>query len=386
MRRFGGFAAVFILALSNFAWGQFSTSARQAVVYDFETWQLLYTKNADQPMTPSSMTKIMTAYIIFEAIENNEITLEQRFRITRNAFRREGSTMWLRLDTRVPVDDLLNGLIVQSGNDASVALAEGLEGSVSAFVKRMNETALRLGMRNTRFVNPSGLNPDDPNDPMNQTTANDIAVLSRAMIDQFPQYYTYFSTPEFEFAGINQTNRNLLLGGPFGVDGIKTGYTAAGGYGQAVSAIDQQTGRRIVVVFNGTESKAARKREAERLIEFGLENFSNHQIFDVNQIVGYAPVWLGTDQLMPLVVKRRVRRTLRVNAINNMQGTMILYQSPLNAPVAEGQELGRLLYFSLGMSGESAPFEETIYAGKNIDKLGPLDAALEGVYHYFLSN
>ena len=170
------------------------------------------------------------------------------------------------------------------------------------------------------------------------------------------------------------------------MDGIKTGYTQAGGYGQATSAVDPETGRRIIAVFNGTDSKAARRREAERLVEFGLENFSNHNLFQVGQVVGYAPVWLGGEDRIPLIVQRNVRRTLRRDAIHNMRGTLLLYQSPIQAPIQEGDVVGKLLYFSLGMSGETAPFEEVVYAGRSVDALGQVDAAVEGVRYYLLDS
>ena len=373
-------AILLLLGGSTTALAQFSTSADQAVVYDYETWQILYTKNADQPMAPSSMTKIMTAYIVFQALAAGEVDLEDRLRVSQRAFNPIGSRMWLGLDTTVSVDRLLNGLIVQSGNDAAVVLAEGIGGTVENFVARMNAAAGSLGLTSTTFMNPSGLN-----EPGHTSTARDMALLSRALIEDFPQYYPYFSRTEYTYADIRQLNRNLLLGGRLGVDGIKTGFTSAGGYGQATSAVDPETGRRIIVVFNGTESKAARKREAERLVEFGLESFSNHELFQVGQVVGHAPVWLGEEEAVPLVVQRLVRRTLRRDAINNMRGTLVLYQSPLEAPIVEGQEVGRLLYFSLGMSGETEPFEETVFAGASVGGLSRVEAAVEGVRHYLLS-
>ena len=373
------FSLVVVLGLSLGAQAQFNTEAGQAVVYDYETWQILYTKNADQPMAPSSMTKIMTAYVVFDALEKGEVTLGQRLRVSERAYRPEGSRMWLGLDTRVSVDSLLKGLIVQSGNDAAVVLAEGVSGSVGGFVERMNSVAQALGMTGTHFMNPSGLNQEG-----HYSTANDIARLSRALIADFPHYYPYFSIGNYSYAGIAQTNRNLLLGGRLGVDGIKTGYTQAGKYGQATSALDPSTGRRVIVVFNGVPSIAIRKREAERLVEFGLDAFTNHDLLAVGQVIGYAPVWLGEEAQIPLVVHRTIRRTLRRDAIHNMQGTLVLYQSPLNAPIEAGQEVGRLLYFSLGMSGETAPFEEPVYAGKGVTALSRVEAAIEGVRRYLL--
>lgn len=329
------------------------------------------------------MTKMMTAYVIFDALSAGEIDIEQRMRVSQRAYDPIGSRMWLGLDTTVSVDRLLNGLIVQSGNDAAIVLAEGLSGSVETFVARMNATAQALGMSNTSFMNPSGLSEEG-----HFSTARDMAILSRALILNHPQFYTYFSRTEYTYADIRQLNRNLLLGEGLGeglgVDGIKTGYTSAGGYGQATSAVDPETGRRIIAVFNGTDSKAARKREAERLVEFGLGSFSNHDLFRAGQVVGHAPVWLGEQARIPLVVQRNIRRTLRRDAIHNMRATLVLYQSPLEAPITEGQEVGKLLYFSLGMSGDTAPFEETVYAGESVEALSQVDAALQGVQYYLL--
>ena len=373
------FFGLLVLACVQNSQAQFSTSATQAVVYDFETWQLLYTKNAHQPMAPSSMSKIMTAYLVFESLAAGKLDLEDRLKVSERAFRPIGSRMWLGLDTRVSVDHLLNGLIVQSGNDAAIVLAEGVAGSVEKFVERMNTTAARLGMDTTHFMNPSGLHQNG-----HISTAHDIAVLSRALIQDFPEFYDYFSRTEYTYSNIRQVNRNLLLGGILGVDGIKTGYTKAGGYGQATSALDPETGRRVIVVFNGTESKAARKREAEKLVDFGLSQFSNHELFYDGQVVAYAPVWLGAQEQIPLVTGRSVRRTLRKDAIHNMRGTLVLYQSPLEAPIKAQQEVGKLLYFSFGMSDQTAPFEETVYAGQDVLALGRLESAMQGMRYYLL--
>ena len=367
-----------LLFWASLAEAQFQTSAKQAVVYDFETWQLLYAVRPDQRMSPSSMTKIMTAYVVFDELKANpDFTLERRLRISENAFDLIGSRMWLGLDTTVSVDRLLNGLIVQSGNDAAVALAEGVSGSVEAFVARMNAKAAELGMSDTAFTNPSGLSGEG-----HYSTARDIALLSRALVTNHPEFYNYFSRREYTYAGIRQVNRNLLLGSGLGVDGIKTGYTAAGGYGQATSAVDPDTGRRLIVVFNGTASKAERKREAEKLVDYGLSSFSNHLIFRKDQVVGFAPVWLGEQERIPLIVRRNVLRTLRTNAINNMQGHLLLFQSPIPAPVQAGQQVGKIVYFSLGMNGETAPFEEAVYAAQGVEALGQVESAIKGIRFY----
>ena len=344
-----------------------NTAAPQAVVYDYELWNVLFEKNADTRMTPSSMTKILTAYLVFEDLSNGSLNLSQRFRVSSNAYQREGSTMWLGLDTYPTVDQLLNGLVVQSGNDAAVVLAEGISGSVAAFAARMNATAERLGMHNSNFVNPSGL-PDENH----YSTARDIALLSAAIIRDFPDYYAIFSRRSYTYNGLTQNNRNLLLGRE-GVDGIKTGRTQAGGFGLALSASDAE--RRIIVVVNGLSGVEEREREGRRLLDWGLTTFSNHALFSANQVLGYADVWLGERAQVPLVLEHPFRLTLRRGLADTLEARVV-YLSPIEAPIVQGQEIGQLLLTSNRSElNERVP----LVAGHDVPRLSPMSAILESL-------
>ena len=344
-----------------------NTAAPQAVVYDYELWNVLFEKNADTRMAPSSMTKILTAYLVFEDLANGSLELSQRFRVSSNAYQREGSTMWLGLDTYPTVDQLLNGLVVQSGNDAAVVLAEGISGSVAAFAARMNATAERLGMHNSNFVNPSGL-PDENH----YSTARDIALLSAAIIRDFPDYYAIFSRRSYTYNGLTQNNRNLLLGRE-GVDGIKTGRTQAGGFGLALSANDAE--RRIIVVVNGLSGVEEREREGRRLLDWGLTTFSNHALFSANQVLGYADVWLGERAQVPLVLEHPFRLTLRRGLADTLEARVV-YLSPIEAPIVQGQEIGQLLLTSNRSElNERVP----LVAGHDVPRLSPMSAILESL-------
>lgn len=344
-----------------------NTAAPQAVVYDYELWNVLFEKNADTRMAPSSMTKILTAYLVFEDLSNGSLNLSQRFRVSSNAYQREGSTMWLGLDTYPTVDQLLNGLVVQSGNDAAVVLAEGISGSVAAFAARMNATAKRLGMLNSNFVNPSGL-PDENH----YSTARDIALLSAAIIRDFPDYYAIFSRRSYTYNGLTQNNRNLLLGRE-GVDGIKTGRTQAGGFGLALSASDAE--RRIIVVVNGLSGVEEREREGRRLLDWGLTTFSNHALFSANQVLGYADVWLGERAQVPLVLEHPFRLTLRRGLADTLEARVV-YLSPIEAPIVQGQEIGQLLLTSNRSElNERVP----LVAGHDVPRLSPMSAILESL-------
>ena len=344
-----------------------NTAAPQAVVYDYELWNVLFEKNADTRMAPSSMTKILTAYLVFEDLSNGSLNLSQRFRVSSNAYQREGSTMWLGLDTYPTVDQLLNGLVVQSGNDAAVVLAEGISGSVAAFATRMNATAERLGMHNSNFVNPSGL-PDENH----YSTARDIALLSAAIIRDFPDYYAIFSRRSYTYNGLTQNNRNLLLGRE-GVDGIKTGRTQAGGFGLALSASDAE--RRIIVVVNGLSGVEEREREGRRLLDWGLTTFSNHALFSANQVLGYADVWLGERAQVPLVLEHPFRLTLRRGLADTLEARVV-YLSPIEAPIVQGQEIGQLLLTSNRSElNERVP----LVAGHDVPRLSPMSAILESL-------
>lgn len=369
------------LSLNAASYAQ-TTSAKQVFVYDMSTDSRLYAKNADEQMAPSSMTKIMTAYVVFDAIKNGEIQLNDTMRVSEAAYRRGGSRMWLLQNERVTVLDLLKGLIIVSGNDAAITLAEGLSGSEAAFAERMNATAQALGMRNTNFINASGW-PDDNH----YSTARDIAILSVRLITDHPDFYHgLFAEREFTHNAVTQHNRNKLLTANFNAlpenylaaDGIKTGNTSTGGYGLAASAVDIG-GRRVVIVMNGLTSKNAREDEGIALMEWAFTEFQYHEIFKPGQIVGYAPVWLGQEPSVPLHTTKGLRITLPIKAFDNLNATLI-YQGPVEAPVYVDEQIGYIQIAGPGID----PIDVPVVAGQSIDSVGRFEQVIQGLQYSVL--
>lgn len=361
----GGFAAAAVL--TPVAQG-ITTEAKQAIVVDAETGFVLYEKNARQQMAPSSMTKTMTAYVVFNAIKAGQLTLDTQVTVSEKARRRGGSTMWLEQGQKVSVKDLLIGLIVVSGNDAAIALAEGFAGSEPEFAKIMNATAVAIGMLDSNFVNASGW-PDDGH----LSTAWDLAILGQRLISDHPDFYSYFSRESFKFNDIIQNNRNpVLQDEALGVDGIKTGHTNAGGYGVMISAV--RDGRRVIVVLNGTTSKEDRKNEAEHLTDWALRAYGNYSLFRAGQVIEHAPVWLGQEDSVPLVAQYGLRMTLPRHTYENLRA-QVNYRSPIPAPVQVGAEIGTLILSGPGIDPEEIP----VIAGASVDSVGRLERVSTGI-------
>ncbi len=345
-----------------------TTEAKQAIVVDAETGFVLYEKNARQQMAPSSMTKTMTAYVVFNAIKAGQLTLDTQVTVSEKARRRGGSTMWLEQGQKVSVKDLLIGLIVVSGNDAAIALAEGFAGSEPEFAKIMNATAVAIGMLDSNFVNASGW-PDDGH----LSTAWDLAILGQRLISDHPDFYSYFSRESFKFNDIIQNNRNpVLQDEALGVDGIKTGHTNAGGYGVMISAV--RDGRRVIVVLNGTTSKEDRKNEAEHLTDWALRAYGNYSLFRAGQVIEHAPVWLGQEDSVPLVAQYGLRMTLPRHTYENLRA-QVNYRSPIPAPVQVGAEIGTLILSGPGIDPEEIP----VIAGASVDSVGRLERVSTGI-------
>ena len=366
-------AAVTALTLSVTALqaaGTIETSARQAILLDTTTGAVLFEKNADQPMPPSSMGKIMTVYKVFEHLKDGRLSLDDRFVVSEKAWRKQGSKMFVRVNSRVKVEDLIRGIVVQSGNDASIVVAEGLSGSEGAFAEELNRTARELGMTNSHFVNSSGW-PD----PEHRTTARDLARLSQATIENFPEYYHYYAEKAFTYSGIRQPNRNPTLYRNIGSDGLKTGHTEEAGYGLAASAV--RNGRRLILVVNGLPSKKARAIESERMFDWGFREFNNYALFKSGETVADAEVWMGAADSVPLVIRQDVLLTLSRKARRGMK-VSVLYDGPFAAPVAEGTPLATLKIEAAGQD----PVEYPLIAGSNVPRLGMfsrLGAALKFV-------
>jgi serine-type D-Ala-D-Ala carboxypeptidase (penicillin-binding protein 5/6) len=339
----------------------FETSARAAIVVDYRTGAVLFAKNADQSIPPASMSKLMTAYMVFDWLREGSLELDDTLPVSEKAWRVEGSEMFVKVGDRVRVEDLLRGMIIQSGNDACIVFAEALAGSEAAFAERMSERALELGMSNSHFANATGL-PD----PQHYMSVRDLATLASRIIREFPEYYKYYSEKEFTFNNIRQPNRNpLLQAGVPGVDGMKTGFTKEAGYGLVASA--QREGRRIITVIAGLDSTRNRRGESEQLLEYGFREWQEYRLFEPGQPVAEAGVWLGSQDRVPLVAEDVVGVTLSREARKGMN-VKLRYDSPVPAPVAKGQPLGALEITAPGSEVVTVP----LVAGQDVPKAGML--------------
>ncbi len=338
--------------------GPMDTQAKQAILVDADTGAILLDKNADERMHPSSMSKLMTAYVVFDLLKQGRLRMDQTLTVSERAWKMGGSKMFVDLGSQISVNDLLHGVIVQSGNDACIVLAEGISGSEQQFAELLNEYGKKIGLTNSTFRNATGW-PD----PEHLMTCHDLARLARRIINDFPEYYSLYSVRSFQWHGISQENRNPLLGRVAGADGLKTGHTEDGGYGLTSSV--KRGDRRLILVVNGMGSMRARGEESERLIEWGFREFENVVLFRASDTVEEAPVYLGDRATVPLVGGRDLVMTLPRQWRRNMQ-VKLRYEGPIPAPIAKGQEVG-----SLDVSGQGVPpMTLPLYAGADVGKLG----------------
>lgn len=335
------------------------TQAEEAFLVDFDTGAVLLDKNADQPMPPSSMSKLMTAYIVFDRLQDKRLSLDDKFTVSEKAWRMGGSKMFVEVGKQVRVEDLLRGVVVQSGNDACIVLAEGIAGSEEAFAELMNERAREFGMTGSHFTNATGW-PD----PDQRVTARDLAILAKRTIVDHPEYYHYYGEKEFVWNEIRQGNRNPLLYRDVGADGLKTGHTEEAGYGLTASAV--QDGRRLILVVNGLPSMQARADESDRLLSWGFREFNNYALFKAGDTVDEAAVWLGAEETVPLVIAQDLKVTLPRNAREDMQ-VAVVYDGPIPAPIPAGQEIARLRV----SWPDGVPVEVPLQAGRDVEQLGP---------------
>lgn len=360
MRFLLSFFALFLLTIAP-AMAQtapLETLAREAIIVDAETGQVLFEKAADERMPTSSMSKTMTVYMIFEALKNGKLTLDQQLPVSEKAWRMQGSKMFVDLNSMIKVEDLIRGVIIQSGNDATIVLAEGLAGSEGEFAIAMNRKAKELGMNNSNFVNASGW-PD----PNHYSTARDLAILALALIRDYPDYYKYYSEIDFTYNNIKQGNRNPLLYQNIGADGIKTGHAEEAGYGLMGSAV--RGGRRVIMVVNGLSSMNERAQESTRLMEWALANFENVTLFQEGVTLASAPVVMGMEKSVPLLVEKSLKITLPRMSSTDIKRQAV-FKGPLEAPVQAGQEVGVVRVSAPGMQ----PIEVPLLAGKNVSRLG----------------
>ena len=337
--------------------GPLDTAAKFAIIIDHITGAVLLEKDADVTMVPSSMTKLMTAYIVYEMLRAGRLQLTQELPISERAWRMGGSKMFVQLGTSVKVEDLIRGVIVQSGNDACIVLAEGIAGSEEQFAELMTQKARDLGLERTVFRNSTGW----PH-PEHRSTARDMAHLARRIIRDFPEYYHYDAEKSFKYNGIDQANRNPLVQKNL-ADGLKTGHTEEAGYGLVASA--DRGGRRVVLMINGLNTMRERGEESERLLEWSFREFENVTLFTAADVVEQAPVHLGASPTVPLVGGRDLVVTMPRGWRNRAKVTLA-YDSPVPAPVLRGTRLGQLT-----VSGPGVPeLEVPLLAGADVARLG----------------
>ncbi len=344
---------------------------------DAQTGTVLLAKDAEKPMAPSSMAKMMTVYLVFEDLAAGKLKMDTQFKVSERAYAitrgTHSSTMFLEMTSTPTIQELLQGIIVVSGNDASVAVAEGMAGSEEKFAERMNAKAHELGMTGSVFKNSSGWPAEGQ-----MVTARDLAVLAMRTIRDFPQYYHFYSEREFTYNGKTQPNRNLELKSVAGVDGLKTGHTEEGGFGQTTSAI--RDGRRLILVLNGMSSIAERAQETARLIDWGFRESSNTTVLKAGDTVAEAPVWLGMQDKVPLIIPHPLVVTTMVGQPVVMPKVVARFDGPIPAPIVKGQPVGTALI----TMPDGRTMEYPLQAGADVPRAGLISRMSTLVRHYLL--
>lgn len=353
-------AALIVLAGAAFPAAAIETSAREAILVDVATGAVLLNKNADERMPPASMSKIMTVYMVFSRLRDGRLSMDDELLVSEKAWRKGGSKMFVEVGKQVRVEDLLRGVIIQSGNDACIVLAEGLSGSEEAFAREMNEAAQELGLTGSNFANSTGW-PD----PQHWMTARDLAILAQHLIEEFPEHYHLYSEMEFTWHGIRQTNRNPLLYRNVGADGLKTGHTEEAGYGLTASAV--QGDRRLILVVTGLDSVRARAEESERLLAWGFREFENYKLLTAGETISEAAVWLGAEETVPLTAEQDIVVTLPRSSRGDMKVTLA-YDAPVAAPIKAGETIAKLVV----TAPEAEPVIVPLIAAEDVEKLGAL--------------
>ncbi len=361
----GLFLAFGLTAQNALASLPFDTKAKYAYLIDFDTGYVMFDKNGKEPMSPSSMSKLMTTYLIFEKLKNGGLSEEDEFQVSTNAWRKGGaksgsSTMFLNPNTKVKVKDLLRGIIVQSGNDACIVAAENISGSEEQFAEEMTIRGKELGLKNSSFKNATGI-PEKGH----EMTAEDLAFLSSLIIRNFPEYYPLYSEKSFTYNKIKQGNRNPILYSMPGADGIKTGHTKQAGYGLAASVKDKETGRRLIAILNGLPSMKARSEEAKSLLNWGFREFDNYKLLSEGKKVDTLPVWLGQEEAIEAVTDKEILITMPRKYRNEIKA-VVSYDGPIAAPVKKGQKIATL---TITVPNDAA-YVYDLVAEKDIEKVG----------------
>lgn len=332
----------------------FDTNATSAWVYDVQTGTVLMEKDADKPIPPASMSKLMTLYMLFEALDEGRVQMDTQLPVSSRARAMGGSTMFLNEQDRPTVEQLIKGIIVLSGNDACVVVAEGLAGTEDAFARQMTERGKQIGLENSTFRNSNGW----PN-PEHRMSTHDLGTVARLLIEKFPEYYEFFGLTEFQYedrAPSNRYNRNPLLKLGIGADGLKTGHTQEAGYGLVGSAV--QDGRRVVFVISGLDSDRARAEESERIVNWAFRQFTMQNLVPAGETVVDAPVWLGTTSRVGLTTEKGVNVLVPAGAQDQVK-VEVVYDSPLPAPIAKGEQVGKLVVTIPGTRDTVTPLVAT---------------------------
>ncbi len=349
-----------------------NTAAAYAYILDGDTGIPLYSKRGDEPMIPASMSKLMLYYMVFEKIKAGRLTMQEQFTVSEHAWRTggagtDGSTMFLPLNSKASVEDLLKGAIIISGNDACIVLAEGIWGSEEAFARAATARGKELGMTGSTFANATGLDA-----PTHRMSAHDIAIIAFRIIKDFPEYYPMFREPEFTFNKTRQYNRNPLLRELDGADGVKTGHLSVSGFGLVGSATRE--GKRRIIVLNGLTSETERKKEGPRVMRSAFLDFTSSTLVTKGAEVGVADVWLGEQEKVSLIATETYTTGLHMDALPKISGTVV-YRGPLMAPIKEGDIVGELIVTAPGTPDKKIP----VATAKGVNELGLIGKAMMGL-------
>ncbi|MGL4396435.1 MAG: D-alanyl-D-alanine carboxypeptidase family protein [Hyphomicrobium sp.] len=344
--------------------GQYVTKAKTAVLMDAGNGAILFQHRADDLVPPASMSKLVTLAVLFRAMKNGQLKGSDEILMSVNAWKTGGapsgtSAMMVPVNTKVSVDEIIKGIAIQSGNDASIAIAEAMGGSEAAFAKAMTDEARRIGMPKSIFTNATGLHNDN-----HLMTARELAILARYLITEYPEQYPVFGAKEFQYRKHRFFNRNPLLFLSIGADGLKTGHTETAGYGLVGSAV--QEGKRLIVVVTGHATADERKSEAAKLLEWGFKSFSQVRVFDADEVVGHARVWGGTQMYVPLSGKGEITIALPKYPANQKLSAEIVYKAPLKPPIKAGDEVATLKI----QSTSSATVELPLVATETVEQAG----------------
>ena len=351
---------IILIVFPNFA-HSFKSDAEFALLIEYETDQVLYEKNSRKKIYPASMSKLMTLYVLFDYLEKNIISLDEKIFISENAWRKggavsESSTMFAEVSSYISVENIIRGIVIQSGNDACIAISEAISGSEEIFSDEMNSYAKKLGMNDTNFVNSTGLHNDN-----HYSTPLDMTILAKSLMKDFPNFYHYFSERNFTWNGIFQPNRNNLLGNNLGIDGLKTGKTSQSGYSMIVSS--EKDNIRLIGIVSGLSSKDSRTMEIKKLINYGQKSFRKYKLFTNRDIIKEVKVWGGKKINLKMLVSEDINLLLNIRTKRNLNAK-ILFNEPIIAPIKEDQIIGKLILYN----DEEEIMSSNLISSENIER------------------